>query len=510
MTTLKLSRIDAGAESTLWQGDAPLNPVFLRTGWETKFNANVEAAPPPVVVPPPPPPPLPVLSIADGSATEGNSASSPLSFTITLDKASATPVVVGYATSDMIAKAGEDYEHTVGTISFDPGETTKTVIVLVMGDTFVEPDETFKVTLVSPTGATIGRGSATGTIVGDDIAPAPVPTGAFATAIRAAWDADEPLDWVDGDVTLNAPIELVANSNKTGFSLNMNEANVHCAFNDPTKYAISFVINNGGVNIREFSVKEIKFRSVTPFAGGLRFTCRLNTSWIYSYTVSDISCGGHSEHAVWLDGSVFECDLNNLKSTNGKGLLRATTYVTSQGHALPSAMVGKNWRPRDFNGNAVQFDSPTPYAEPFDLRLTEGYFVTGLGNGIGISAPSGMTAVDGCGFENIRGKAAMYIGYRGARVTDCQGSNPSPNTNVATNPGMAYLVDCGLTGTLKLEGCSVENYGSGSGMKLAKVQDLQGGGRIVLDPSRSDANGDDIDSNFAKDRFQIAVYRNKT
>jgi hypothetical protein len=63
MTTLKLSRIDAGIETTLWQGETSLNPVFLRAGWETKFNANVEAAPPvvvpPPVEPPPPPPPPP-------------------------------------------------------------------------------------------------------------------------------------------------------------------------------------------------------------------------------------------------------------------------------------------------------------------------------------------------------------------------------------------------------------------------------------------------------------------
>jgi hypothetical protein len=55
--TLKLSRIDSGVETTLWQGVSPLNPVFLRTGWQTQFNANVESAAPPVVVEPPPPPP---------------------------------------------------------------------------------------------------------------------------------------------------------------------------------------------------------------------------------------------------------------------------------------------------------------------------------------------------------------------------------------------------------------------------------------------------------------------
>ena len=55
-----------------------------------------------------------------------------------------------------------------GTVSFAAGETSKTVTVNVAGDTTVEPDEGFTVTLSSPTGATLGTASATGTIRNDD------------------------------------------------------------------------------------------------------------------------------------------------------------------------------------------------------------------------------------------------------------------------------------------------------------------------------------------------------
>jgi hypothetical protein len=343
----------------------------------------------------------------------------------------------------------------------------------------------------------------------EDIPAPPVHTSNFVDHLIAHFNDDEALDWQDGNVTLKSPVALGASSNKTGFNLNMNEASVFCDYNDPTKHAITFAIAEPNINIREFAVKEIKFRRVTPFAGALRFRCPINTSWIYSFTAGDISCGGHTEHALHLDGSVFEANFPRLKSTNGKGLFRATTYVTSQGHALPSAMVGEDWRPRDFEGHAIQMDSPTPYAEPFDLRLTEGYVVTGLGSGMGLHAPSGLTSIEGFGFENIKGKAAMYLGYRGGDVIRCQGSNPSPNTNVASNPGMAHLVFCELTGTLTLDGCSVENYGSGSGMKLAKVMDLQGAGKIVVNPTSSHPNADDIEGNFAKDRFAIVVYKPK-
>ena len=43
------------------------------------------------------------------------------------------------------ATAGTDYTATSGTITFAPGETSKTIDVSVMGDTEVEEDETLTV-----------------------------------------------------------------------------------------------------------------------------------------------------------------------------------------------------------------------------------------------------------------------------------------------------------------------------------------------------------------------------
>src|SRR6185295_11456583 len=55
-----------------------------------------------------------------------------------------------------------------GTVSFAAGETSKTVTVNVAGDLAVEATEDFVVTLSNPSGASIGTGSAAGTIVNDD------------------------------------------------------------------------------------------------------------------------------------------------------------------------------------------------------------------------------------------------------------------------------------------------------------------------------------------------------
>ena len=112
----------------------------------------------------------PKVSIADLAVTEGNGEHSHLMFTATLDKASATPVSVAYATSNGTATAGVDYTAEAGTITFAAGVTTQTVHVGIIGDTAIEPNETFTVTLSAPSGLTIARGTAVGTITNDDVA----------------------------------------------------------------------------------------------------------------------------------------------------------------------------------------------------------------------------------------------------------------------------------------------------------------------------------------------------
>ncbi|MBP2235262.1 hypothetical protein J2Z31_001754 [Sinorhizobium kostiense] len=57
-----------------------------------------------------------------------------------------------------------------GTIFFRNGETSITLTIPVAGDTLIEPDETFTVTLSNPAGGTIATGTATGTIQNDDVA----------------------------------------------------------------------------------------------------------------------------------------------------------------------------------------------------------------------------------------------------------------------------------------------------------------------------------------------------
>ena len=119
-------------------------------------------------------PPLPTLSIANASVAEGNSGSRDLAFTITLSAAQTLPVSVSWSTANGTAIAGSDFSPRSGQVVFAPGQTSRTVLVPVTGDTAVEADETFRVQLAQPQNATLAAAFATGTITNDDVAPVAV------------------------------------------------------------------------------------------------------------------------------------------------------------------------------------------------------------------------------------------------------------------------------------------------------------------------------------------------
>src|SRR5262249_26395275 len=89
----------------------------------------------------------PRISISDERviATAG-SGSTLMTFTVRLSAAYDLPVTVNYATSDgfedentpLAAYAGQDYVATSGTLTFAPGETTKTISVEILGDAVPE------------------------------------------------------------------------------------------------------------------------------------------------------------------------------------------------------------------------------------------------------------------------------------------------------------------------------------------------------------------------------------
>ncbi len=113
--------------------------------------------------------PLPALSINDAKVIEGNAGTKNLTFTVTLSAASSNPVTVNYATLAGTAMPGIDFASGSGALVFNPGQVTKTINVVINSDAVPEPDESFIISLVNPSGATALDGEGLGTIQNDDV-----------------------------------------------------------------------------------------------------------------------------------------------------------------------------------------------------------------------------------------------------------------------------------------------------------------------------------------------------
>ena len=94
------------------------------------------------------------FSAATYSVNEGGGSAV---ITVTRVGGSSGSVTVQYATRDGTATAGLDYTATSGTLTFADGETSKTFSIPIIDDTLIEPNETVRLRLFSPTGgATLG------------------------------------------------------------------------------------------------------------------------------------------------------------------------------------------------------------------------------------------------------------------------------------------------------------------------------------------------------------------
>lgn len=111
---------------------------------------------------------FPLVNITDVTVTEGNSGTKNASFTVTLSAASSQTATVNFSTANGSASSGSDYQSTSGTLTFAPGQTSKTVSVLVNGDRSPESNETFLVNLSSPVNVSIVDGQGAGAIVDDE------------------------------------------------------------------------------------------------------------------------------------------------------------------------------------------------------------------------------------------------------------------------------------------------------------------------------------------------------
>jgi hypothetical protein len=113
------------------------------------------------------------IAATEAVKAEGQSVATPFTFTVTRSGLTTGTTTVKWAVTGSGANPanGADFVGGTlpsGTLTFNVGETSKTLTVLVAGDTMVEPDEGFTVTLSDAVNAEIETATATGTILNDE------------------------------------------------------------------------------------------------------------------------------------------------------------------------------------------------------------------------------------------------------------------------------------------------------------------------------------------------------
>jgi len=111
---------------------------------------------------------MPSITIGNDTVTEGNSGTTPATFTVTVTPVPTYDVTAQYVTTPVAALPPGDFVTESGTIAIPAGSSTATITIDVNGDLTDEPDESFFVNLYDPTNATIANDFGVGTIEDDD------------------------------------------------------------------------------------------------------------------------------------------------------------------------------------------------------------------------------------------------------------------------------------------------------------------------------------------------------
>lgn len=111
-----------------------------------------------------------VVNLSPVSSTVVEGQVSSVTYTVALSSGSHAGVTVKYATANGTAASGSDYTSSSGSLSFAPGESSKTITVNLLNNFTNEQDETFLLGLSSPTNAILGSDNSATTTITDTLA----------------------------------------------------------------------------------------------------------------------------------------------------------------------------------------------------------------------------------------------------------------------------------------------------------------------------------------------------
>ncbi|PYS57184.1 MAG: hypothetical protein DMF76_22920, partial [Acidobacteria bacterium] len=148
--------------------------------WQPETGAASTPTPTPTPTPTttptpsPTPSPTPAPNVVQFSSSNYSVVEACTTVTITINRIGNTSgaASVDYFTLDVTASERRDYITAIGTLRFAAGETSKSFVVLINDDSYVEGNETFNVNLRNVSGATLGAPAiATVTIIDNPTEP---------------------------------------------------------------------------------------------------------------------------------------------------------------------------------------------------------------------------------------------------------------------------------------------------------------------------------------------------
>lgn len=151
---------------------------------------------------------LPDMSISNARLVEGDTGTTNMVFTVSLNAPAPGPITVHYSTANGTGAAAVDYLAASGTLSFSAGNTSKTISVPVVGDKLVEADETFVVNLSAPTAAHLVDAQGQGTIVEDDAVRYTTATPASTGFLAGTVDTGNHCDDCSTTISLPFPVSV--------------------------------------------------------------------------------------------------------------------------------------------------------------------------------------------------------------------------------------------------------------------------------------------------------------
>lgn len=110
----------------------------------------------------------PKMSFDDISVLEGNSGVGNVEIKFTLDHSSSKAVSFTCTTINGTAKSGEDFTAVNQTITFQPNELEKRLVINIVTDDLKEPDEVFQVHVENPVNVILLKGTISVTLRNDD------------------------------------------------------------------------------------------------------------------------------------------------------------------------------------------------------------------------------------------------------------------------------------------------------------------------------------------------------